>query len=64
MVIKFKKNPVGMFQLSYEIGEVIDFPDSQAIELIESGYADKSIEKPTNSHTVNHKSEFSKSEKR
>jgi hypothetical protein len=39
MKIRIVKNPVGLYNLSYEIGEEIILPDLQAQELIESGHA-------------------------
>lgn len=39
MIVKFIKNPVGKYNLSYEVGEVVSLPDAQAKELIEDGYA-------------------------
>ncbi len=39
MVIRIIKNPVGLYNLSYEVGEEINLPDSQATELIETGHA-------------------------
>jgi len=48
MLIKFVKNPAGKYSLSYEVGEEINLPDSQAMELIEDGYAILIQEKPQN----------------
>ncbi len=39
MVVRFIKNPVGKYNLSYEVGEEINLPDSQALDLIEDKYA-------------------------
>ena len=39
MKVRFIKDPTGKYSLCYEIGEEIDFPDAQALELIEDGYA-------------------------
>ena len=33
-----------MYRLAYEVGEVIDLPDAQARELIETGHAVEVIE--------------------
>lgn len=40
MVIRIIKNPVGLYNLSYEVGEEITLPDLQAAELIETGHAE------------------------
>ena len=44
MRIKFLKDPCGIYRLSYEVGEVVDLPDPQAKELIETGHAEKTKE--------------------
>jgi hypothetical protein len=38
--IKFKKSPIGAYGLSYAVGEIAEFEESQAIELIENGFAE------------------------
>lgn len=40
MTVRILKDPVGMYRLCYEVGEVIDLPDAQARELIETGHAE------------------------
>ena len=40
MIVRFIKNPVGKYNLSYEVGQEIDLPDSQAVDLIEDKYAE------------------------
>ncbi len=37
--VTFVKNPVGMYNLSYEIGETVSLPDSLASDLIEDKIA-------------------------
>jgi len=44
MRIKILKNPVGLYNLALEIGEVVDLPAAKAEELIETGHAEKTIE--------------------
>jgi hypothetical protein len=39
VTIKFIKSPTGRFNLAYNAEDVVDFPQNQAVELIESGYA-------------------------
>ena len=39
MEVRFIKNPVGKYNLSYDIGQIVSLPDTQAKELIEDGYA-------------------------
>jgi hypothetical protein len=39
MLIRFVKDPTGKYNLCYEIGEEKDFPDAQAMDMIEDGYA-------------------------
>lgn len=39
MRIEITKDPVGLYNLAYVIGEVINLPDMQAKELIETGHA-------------------------
>lgn len=48
MRIRFIKNPVGKYNLAYDLGEEVTLPDLQARELIEDGYAILVIEKPEN----------------
>lgn len=40
MLVRFLKNPVGMYRLCYEVGEVVDLPKAQAEELIETKHAE------------------------
>lgn len=44
MRVKILKDPIGLYNLVYEIGQVVDLPDSQAGELIETGHAEKTKE--------------------
>jgi len=39
MKIKIAKDPVGLYNLAYVVGEVVDLPAAQAKEMIESGHA-------------------------
>lgn len=39
MTVKFIKDPVGKYSLCYEVGQEIELSDSQAMDLIEDGYA-------------------------
>lgn len=48
MLIRFTKSPVGKYSLCYEIGEEINIPDSQAMDLIADGYAIPVLTKPEN----------------
>ncbi len=48
MRVKLIKNPVGKYNLSYEIGEEINLPDAQAMDMIEDGYAIPLADKPQN----------------
>jgi hypothetical protein len=48
MLIRFIKDPVGKYNLCYEIGQEINLPDSQAMDIIEDGYAILVISKPQN----------------
>lgn len=41
MRVKILKNPVGLYNLSLEIGEVVDLPEDKANEMIETGHAEK-----------------------
>lgn len=52
MRVRFIKDPTGKFSLSYEIGEEKDLPESQAMDLIEDGYA---IALPTRPETATDK---------
>ena len=38
-VIKIIRNPVGLYNLSYDPGEEISLPEAQAQEMIETGHA-------------------------
>ena len=40
MRIRILKNPIGLYRLAYEVGEVIDLPDAQARELINTKHAE------------------------
>jgi hypothetical protein len=51
--IQFTGNPVGLFNLVYDIGEVIDLPDDLAAQIIEAKVAvpfeeDSKVERATN----------------
>lgn len=48
MKVKFIKDPVGKYSLCYEVGQEINLPDSQAMDLIEDGYAILIPDKPEN----------------
>jgi hypothetical protein len=48
MRIRFVKDPTGKYNLCYEIGEEINLPDSQAMDMIEDGYAIPVLTKPQN----------------
>lgn len=48
MRVRFIKNPTGKYNLSYEVGEEINLPDPQAMDLITDGYAILVQEKPQN----------------
>lgn len=48
MRVKLIKDPVGKYNLSYEIGQEINLPDAQAMDMIEDGYAVLIQEKPQN----------------
>ena len=37
--IRFTKSPTGLFKLSHHVNDVVDFPESQAKELVEGGVA-------------------------
>lgn len=39
MTIQFTKNPVGRYNLSYDVGEVVTLPDAQAMDIVSDGYA-------------------------
>ncbi|WP_435263018.1 hypothetical protein [Tenacibaculum sp. nBUS_03] len=39
--VKFLLSPTGLFKLSYNIGNIVDLPESLALELIETKYAEK-----------------------
>ena len=52
MKVRIVKNPVGLYNLSYEVGEEIILPDLQAQELIESGHAEKVDEVQTGESKV------------
>lgn len=39
--IKFLLSPTGKFGLGYNVGEVGEFPEAQATELIKAKYAEK-----------------------
>lgn len=39
MRVKFIQCPTGRYNLSYEVGEVVNLPDQQAKDCIEDGYA-------------------------
>ncbi len=41
MRVKILKNPVGLYNLAYDPGDVIELPDLLANELIETGHAEK-----------------------
>lgn len=43
MKVTFKKNPVGQFNLSYEINETVNVPKALAEKLIEAGVAVASV---------------------
>jgi hypothetical protein len=64
MKVKIVKNPVGRYNLSYEIGEVVNLPDSQAKEMIEDGYAEASSQPLGHVTNVKYISDFDKAEKR
>lgn len=40
MKVRIVKNPVGLYNLAYEVGEEIILPDLQGRELIETGHAE------------------------
>lgn len=44
MKVKILKDPTGLYNLSYVVGEVINLPDLQAKELIETGHAEETKE--------------------
>jgi hypothetical protein len=44
MKVKILKDPMGLYNMSYMIGEVVNLPDIQAEELIETGHAEKTKE--------------------
>ncbi len=44
MKVKILKDPAGLYNLAYVVGEVVDLPELQAEELIETGYAEKTKE--------------------
>lgn len=48
MTIQFTKNPVGRYNLAYEVGEIVTLPDSLAMDIIEDGYAILIQDKPQN----------------
>lgn len=48
MKVKFIKDPVGKYSLCYEIGQEVTLPDSQALDMIEDGYAILVPDKPQN----------------
>lgn len=48
MTIQFTKNPTGRYNLSYEVGEVVTLPDSQAMDIVTDGYAIVIPDKPQN----------------
>lgn len=44
--VRFIKNPVGKYNLSYEVGEVVSLSDSLTMDLIADGYAVATDEEP------------------
>ena len=40
MQVRFLKNPVGKYNLSYDVGEVVNLPDLQAMEIANDGYGE------------------------
>lgn len=44
MKVRILKNPIGLYRLSYEVGEVVDLPDAQAKEMIETKHAEATKE--------------------
>jgi hypothetical protein len=56
MLVKFLINPTGQFNLSYNLGEVVDIETKQAELLLEAGAVEvvaaaKTKKKPTNPET-------------
>lgn len=48
MRVKFIKNPAGRYNLAYEIGEEVNVPDSQGLDMLADGYAILAQPKPQN----------------
>ena len=40
MRVRFLKNPVGKYNLAYDVGEVVNLPDDQAREIANDGYGE------------------------
>ncbi len=40
MKVRFIKDPCGLYNLCYEVGEEINLPDAQGLEVIETGHAE------------------------
>ncbi len=43
MIIRILKNPVGLYNLSYEVGEIIELSDPQARELVSTFHAEELV---------------------
>lgn len=48
MRIRFLKSPTGAYKLGYDAGDVIDYPEAQCLEMIETGFAE-AVDQPIKS---------------
>jgi hypothetical protein len=48
MRIRFLKSPTGAYKLGYDAGDVVDLPEAQCMEMIDTGFAE-AVDQPTKS---------------